>query len=212
MQAQDSDYELKGAGDLPQLLQMLTVVVTTLDAVGADGYRNCYVYISGSKDGAPMTELAVEDGRMWVSGEGQSPRTPRYRRAANSGEDRALLMAQLYYAMWYWRIDAENMADHLGCGTYLLDRWMANAREADAEPIALPSIVAQRMRHIAIIEHQRLAAAVPDSFVADWIREARPALCNRSIIDLLFNDGEAGFRRVQLWLLNRLISHCETVH
>lgn len=195
---------------LPQLLNLLIDAVTNLDDAGADAWQDMYLYVSGVRGGVAVTEVAIEQGRMWIAAAGQPFALPRYVRADGEANRRALLFAELCYAMWHWRVGRDEVADYLGCGSYLLDRWIG----ADGATTApdLPAAIAQRARRLVVIEQQRLIAGVPDGSVGDWLRAPRADLGRRSIIDLVWNDGEVGFRRVGLWLLDSVAARSATVH
>lgn len=56
-----------------------------------------------------------------------------------------------------------------------------------------------------------MLSGVADATVADWIRVPRIALGGRSILSVL-NDGEMGFRRVAVLLLDAVAATSATVH
>lgn len=195
---------------LPQLLDLLIDAVTNLDEAGADAWQDMYLYVSGVRGGEAVTEIAIEQGRMWIAAAGQPFALPNYVRADGEANRRALLIAELCYAMWHWRVGSEEVADYLGCGPYLLDRWIGEAAATEAP--ALPAAIAQRARRLVVLEQQRLIAGVPDGMVGDWLRVRRAVFGKRSIIDLVWNDGEVGYRRVELWLLNSVAAPSATIH
>ncbi|MBS0504241.1 MAG: hypothetical protein JSS55_10655 [Proteobacteria bacterium] len=198
------------AQGLPQLMDMLTNVVVTLDAVGADSYSDVFLYVAGCRDGRPMGELSLERGDMWISTHADHRPTPGYVRANDVADRRALLLADLVYLMWHWRWDSAEAARVLGVGEQILDHWIGQAVEDGGDGI--PPIVAQRARRLVVVEQLRLIAGVEDAATAAWVRDARAAFGGRSIRDLLVDDGEVGFRRVLLLLLNQVAATSHTVH
>ncbi|NJR79166.1 hypothetical protein [Sphingomonas corticis] len=198
------------AQGLPQLMDMLTNVVVTLDAVGADSYSDVFVYVAGCRDGRPMGELSLERGDMWISTHADHRPTPGYVRANEVSDRRALLLADLVYLMWHWRWDSAEAARVLGVGAQTLDLWIGKAAQDDGETI--PAVVAQRARRLVVVEHLRLIVGVEDAQAAAWVGDDRAAFGGRSIRDLLVDDGEVGFRRVLLLLLNQVAATSHTVH
>ena len=189
--------------DLGNLLDMLTAAVTTLDAGGADGFANVYLYVAGRRGGAPFAELGLEGGRMWLATPGAPGPLPRFVESGPNGTSRrALLIAAMCLVVASWRLDLDDLADYLGCGRVLLNGWIAQARDEHAEACEMPEAVAARVRRLAAVDAERLNAGVDDDLVADWIRSPRAAFSGRSALDLMLEDGETGFRRIQLWMLN----------
>jgi len=191
-----------GGQDLPQLLDLLTNAVTTLDAAGVESYGDLYLYVTGCRGGQSIGNLAIENGRLSLEMLARSVKLPRYLHDEHEDNRRALLLAELCYIMWHWRWGAAEVSDYLGCTTAQLDGWIRRSQN-DSMP-ALPEMVVHRMRRLAIIEHHRHTNGVSDAYVAHWVREPRSGFGGRSINDLLCSDGEAGFRRIAIWLLNTL--------
>ena len=196
--------------DLPQLLDLLTNAVTTLDAAGVDSYGDVYLHVTARRDGHSFGKLSIEGGRLSLETNEPGIRVPPYVQSDHDGNRRALLLADLCYIMWHWRWDGNDVADYLGCGPTLLDRWIQQSQGPDV-PV-LPEAVAQRVRRVAVLEHHRMILGVPDVEAPDWIRLPRLAFGNRSILDLLCCDGEVGFRRIEIWLLNGVAAVAATVH
>jgi len=199
------------AQDLPQLMDLLTNVVTTLDAVGADGYSDVLVYVAGCRNGRMMGELSLERGDMWVSTRTSDTPRPGYVRADNSSDRRALLTAELVYLMWHWRWETPAVAAALGIGAQVLDGWIKQAAAGNGDG-GIPPVIAQRVRRLLVVEQIRLIAGIEDAAVHGWLRDARAAFGGRSILDLLGTDGEPGFRRVLLLMLNSVAATSDTIH
>jgi hypothetical protein len=207
----DAETNAARKRDLPGLLDILTSAVTTLDAYGVDGYSDLYLYVSGHRGDEVVTELAVEKNRFWMSEAGLGGTVPRYIRADEEGNRRSLLVAELCYAMFHWHLGSDDIAGYLGCGTYLLDRWIADARSGNGSAV-LSVAIANDIRRLVIVESERIILGIPDGMAADWVRQPRSAFGGRSIADLLLNDGEIGFRRIQMFLLNGIAAAYPTVH
>lgn len=189
--------------DLGHLLDVLTSAVTTLDAGGVDGFGEIYLYVAGRRDGAPHAELALEGERMWLATPGSPGPMPRFVEPdPHDASRRALLIAAMCLVVASWRLDLDDLADYLGCGRVLLHRLIAQARDEHAEPCRMPDAVAARLRRLAAVDAERLNAGIGDDVVARWVRDPRTAFSGRSALDLMLEDGETGFRRVQLWMLN----------
>lgn len=197
-------------GDLGGLRDLLASVVTTLDGIGADGYRHAYVYVSGYRGGRPLGELSLEGNDIWVSTGHAVATHPSYMHADHSANRRALLLSGLCYAMWHWRMSLDDVAGHLGCGAHALESWLAHS--SDETPPELPPVVCQRVRRLVVVEELRLLAGVPDAVAPGWAREARQELGGRSVLSVLRDDGEIGFRRIVAWLLDSVAAVSATVH
>ena len=195
--------------DLPRLLDLLTSAVTTLDAAGADSYADLHLRVGARRRGRPFGVLVIEGHRLALNTAEPSVGNAGYLQSDHDGNRRALLLAELCYIIWHWRWDGGELAAYLGCGGAQLDGWIWQSQGRHV-PV-LPEAVAHRARRLAIVEHHRLAFGVPDAEVAEWIRTPRQGLGDRSMFDLLCNDGEAGFRRIEIWLLNGLAPSA-TVH
>ena len=195
--------------DLPQLLDYLTNAVTTLDAAGVESYSDLYLYVTGCRGPRCSGNLTIENGRLSLEIMEGRVTLPRYLYDAHEDNRRALLLAELCYIMWHWRWGATEVSDYLGCTTAQFDGWIR--RSQDNSMPALPDSVIYRMRRLAIIEHHRHTNGISDAYVAHWVREPRSGFGGRSINDLLCNDGEAGFRRIEIWLLNT-VSPSPTIH
>lgn len=206
----NDNMAMGGDNGLPGLMDLLTNVVVTLDAVGADSYSDVFLYVAGCRDGRRMGELSLERGEMWISTHADHRPVPPYRRGDDVADRRALLLADLVYLMWHWRWDSKDAARSLGVAAPLLDQWIAKAAEDGGG--AIPPIIAQRARRLIVVEQLRLIIGVEDALAAPWVAEARDAFDGRSIGDLLINDGEVGFRRVLVFLLDRVAAASHTVH
>lgn len=198
--------------DLPQLLDRLTTAVTALDAVGADAYRDVFLYVSAYRGDRALAELAIEGENLWMSSEGKRLTLLSDTRDDDEANRRALLLVETCFLTWFWRLELDDLASYLGCGPVLLQRWMAQARDAAEDVPNLPLSVMHRIRRLVVVEHERTMLGIPDDGVVTWLREARTAFGGRSVLSLLLDDGEQGFRRVQLWLLNLVAASSRTVH
>jgi hypothetical protein len=199
-----------GPDGLPGWMDLLTNVVVTLDAVGADSYSDVFLYVAGCRDGHRVGELSLERGEMWLSTHADHRPVPPYSRANDVADRRALLLAELVYLMWHWRWDSADAAKALGVAAPMLDQWIAKAAQDGGGEI--PPIIAQRARRLVVVEQLRLITGVVDALASSWVSEARDALDGRSIHDLLVNDGEVGFRRVLVLLLDQVAASSHTVH
>ncbi|WP_375382714.1 hypothetical protein [uncultured Sphingomonas sp.] len=203
------DETLPDARDLPKLLDVLTDVVMTLDAAGADGYSDVYVHVSGSRDGRHMGDVSFEHGEIWMSTGGSKADVSTYRRADDTTGGRTLLVAQMMHMVWHWRWTTEDMASALGVGARFLDRWMDGDGSSEG---AMPAVVTQRARRLLVVEQLRLIAGIGDAAVAAWSGADRRALGGRSIREVLSTDGEVGFRRVLMLMMNAVAAGSHTVH
>jgi hypothetical protein len=197
------------SGSLTRLRDILATVVTTLDEIGADGFRDAYVYVTGCQGGRLLGELSLQRGDIWVSTGTATTAHPDYIHADESGNRRALLLSSVCYAMWHWHLTIDDVAAYLGCGSHTLERWFAQSVEATA---AFPPSIGQRLRRLIVVEELRLLSGVADAVVADWIRVQRIALGGRSILSVLTDDGEVGFRKIAVLMLDAVAASSATIH
>ena len=202
----------EGSQDLPQLLDRLTTAVTALDAVGADAYRDVFLYVSAYRGSRALAELAIEGENLWLSSEDKRLSLRTDILDDDEANRRAMLLVETCFLAWFWQLEICDLAGYLGCGPVLLERWITQARDAGEPVPSLPSSVMHRIRRLVVVEHERTMLGVPDDEVVTWLREARPAFGGRSILRLLIEDGEQGFRCVQLWLLNLVAAPICSVH
>lgn len=203
------------AKNLAHLRTTLEKVISTLGAVGADGYQDLYVFVSGVSGGRPLGDLSVERDRFWITTGRIADAAPEDGRLAlpeflDDTNGRAILIAGLLYVMWTWDWDPKQVARYLGCGPRLLESWIERTRRDEVPE--LPEAVMARIRRLAIVEHMRVLAGVPDEGAAAWLREPRDALAGRAALAVLALDGDPGFRRVLTWLLDHVAATSVTVH
>ena len=203
------------ARDLAHLKTTLEKVVSTLGAVGADGYQDLHVFVSGVSSGRPLGDLSVESDRFWITTATAADAAPEEGRIAlpdflDEVNGRAMLVAALLYVMWTWDWDPRQVARYLGCGRRLLESWIERTRRDDVPE--LPEVVIGRIRRLAILEHMRVLAGVSDEGAAAWLRERKEALAGRAPLAVLALDGDPGFRRVLTFLLDHVAATSVTVH
>lgn len=117
------------SGSLTRLRDLLASVVTTLDEIGADGFRDAYVYVTGYQGGRLLGELSLQRGDIWVSTGAANTVHPDYVHADHSGNRQALLLSGVCYAMWHWRLSIDEVAAYLGCGSHTLELWFTHTRD-----------------------------------------------------------------------------------
>ena len=207
-----TDVNIRSLADLRTTLEK---VLSTLSGVGADGYQDLYIFVSGVSGGRALGELSVERDRFWITAARVADATPEDGRLAlpdflDDVNGRAMLIAALLFVMWTWDWDPRQVARYLGCGPRLLEGWLERTRR-DVVP-ELPQAVTARIRRLAILEHMRVLAGVGDDAAAAWLREPRDVLGGRAPLAVLALDGDPGFRRVLIWLLDYVAATSATVH
>jgi len=200
---------------LMDLRATLSSAVNALEAVGADGFADVYLYVAATRGERAFTEVAIEDGRLWMQAPDATTASvlPRFVTADEDGLNRrALLIGAMCFAVSTWRIDLNDLADYLGCGHVLLQHWLAHARDDQAQAYDMPRAIAARLRRFVAIDAERINLGVADRAVADWVRHSRPALGGRSVLDALMDDGDAGCRQVLLWMYGQDRAEPRVIH
>lgn len=198
------------AADLLQLKRTFEEVVAALGSTGASGFRDLYVTVSGVHRGEILGSLAFVRGRLWVQGSKQVIDCPALAPVTDETAERALLLASFCHVMQYWDLDASAVGRFLDAPIDLIEK-LVSLEAVDDVP-QLDVQVAARMRRLVVVENLRALSGVGDDVTADWLREPQRDLDGRTVLSILGTDGECGFIRVLIWLLNRTAVCCATVH
>lgn len=188
-------------GDLPDLLDALTVAVTTLDAVGAHGFRDLYLYVVGTSEGEGSRDLRLEDGQLIVG-----PYRSRGGRLTGAVSDqntarRSALLVGLCHIMTSWKWSEEMTATYLGCSEAMLERWIEPANVV--APCFIPRTVEERMQRLLMVDQARCLLDICDSAMPGWLTARRVGFGRQSVMDMLLKGDDCGFRRVMMWTLNK---------
>lgn len=188
-------------GDLPALLDILTVAVTTLDAVGVENYRELYLYVMGTTGNDVVRDLRVENGQLIVGPPASGDTYHAFCDNNFEGDRRVLLIAELGNIMSIWRWSAETMASYLRCSEAMLFTWVS--RSVGPEVPILPHKLVERIKRLSIIDQIRFLVGVSDQDMPRWLSRKRPGFNQRSIEELIQADNQ-GFEFIQLvlWSLN----------
>jgi len=187
-------------GDLPQLLDMLTVAVTTLDAVGVEGYRELYLYIMGTAGDDVVRDLRVEDGQLIVGPPTSNAAYPAFMDHDFEGNRRALLLADLCYIMRIWKWSLATMADYLHCSEAMLSTWIGRSSSVDVPTV--PKAVIDRIKRLLIIDQARFLSGIADCEMPCWLTATRKVFGQRSIEEILFSEDGADYAQLVMWGLN----------
>lgn len=198
------------AADLPQLTRTFDEVVAALRSTGASEYRDLRVTVSGIHRGEVLGNLALVHDELWLQESAQVVDWPALATANDETAERALLLASFCHIMYRWDLDAPAASRFLGAPTDLIER-LASFEAVDEVP-DLDVQVTARMRRLVVIENLLALAGVGDGATANWLRDPRRDLGGRTVLSMLFADGERGFVRVLIWLLDRTAVCFATVH
>jgi hypothetical protein len=190
-----------GLGDLPELLDTLTVAVTTLDAFGVDSYRQLYLYVVGTTAENVVRDLRVEDGCLTVGPPTDRFTFPTFLDNEFEANRRALLLADLCYIMRIWQWSTATMAEYLRCPEALLMNWIGRSASWDVPTV--PPVVVERIKRLLMIEQARYLLGVSDQQIPAWLMASRPAFAQRTIEELLLGGDLCEFNQVVFWALNR---------
>ncbi|UXC90280.1 hypothetical protein EGM87_14685 [Sphingobium sp. RSMS] len=188
-------------GDLPALLDTLTVAVTTLDAVGVENYRELYLYVMGTTGEEVVRDLRVEDGHLIVGPPADGSTHFVFRDRDFESDRRALLLAELGNIMRIWKWPPKTMASYLRCSEAMLSTWIG--RSIYTEVPVLPQAVIVRIKRLSIIDRSRFLSGVSDQDMPRWLSSKRASFGRRSIEQLIqIEDESASFIQLVLWSLN----------
>lgn len=192
---------VRNEGDLPALLDALTVAVTTLDAVGVESYRELYLYVMGTTRDDIMRDLRVENGQLIVGPPATIDTYQAFRDEEFEGNQRVLLLAELGGIMRTWKWSPKTTASYLRCSEAMLFTWVA--RSSGAEVPILPHKLVERIKRLFIIDQIRFLAGVADHDMPRWLSRKRWGFNRRSIEEVIQNDNHSSdFIQLVLWSLN----------
>jgi hypothetical protein len=188
-------------GDLPNLLDTLTVAVTTLDAVGVENYRELYLYVVGTTGDEVVRDLRVEGGHLIVGPPTAGSTHQLFQDGDFESSRRELLLAELCNIMRIWKWWPKTMASYLRCSEAMLSTWVARSGFTEA-PI-LPRAVIERIERLSIIDRTRHLSGVSDQEMPGWLASKRVGFGRRSIDQLIqIEDDGASFIQLVMWTLN----------
>lgn len=187
-------------GDLPALLDTLTVAVTTLDAMGIDGYRDLYLYVVGTAGGEVARDLRVEDEQLTVGPPQSHHAIPLIFDPDLTAVRRALLLSDLRCIMKTWAWSAERMAAYLRCTPAMLSGWIG--RPAGIEIPRLPQPIVERIRRLSVVEQVLALQAAPETERPAWLTKTRPCFAGRTAEAVLLEGNEREYAQLLMWALN----------
>lgn len=189
-------YAPDPGNDLPALLDLLTVAVTTLDAVGVERYKDLRLHVIGVTGRHASRELTVAGGRLILDAQQDEPvGSPSL--ANLDRRRRARLVAELEYIMPVWNWSVGTMSAYLGWAEETLQDWMDLNPSSDTPPLS--SGVADKVTRLLAIDQLRCFAGVPDEKVSAWLSRPRPELEGSSIAAILLTANGPAFTRLLLW-------------
>jgi len=195
-----SNRTLTGCGDLPDLLDSLTIVVTTLEAIGAERYFGLYLHVVGCTDNAIERRLCIEGESLTIGPPGSNIVMPDYFEGEFEANRRALLLADLCYILKTWRWSAGTTAGYLGCSEGFLCTCIGRSTNIDV-PI-LPNYMVLSIKRLIMIDEARCLAGISDRALPAWLNATRPFMDNRTIQEVLLNGDPREFNQLLLWTLN----------
>jgi len=198
------------SGDLPELLDALTVAVTTLDAVGVDRFRDLYLYVVGMSGDRVVRDLRMEDGKLIVGPPQSQHLYPTYFAGEFEANRRALMLADLCYLMHMWNWSPSVVAGYLRCTESLLLLWIRSS--TGVSPPRIPVTVTTRIKRLSVVDQIRTIGGIMDRETPGWLAKRRTAFGARSIEQILLSDDATGYAQVVMWGLNYSRSSAESVH
>ena len=187
-------------GDLPALLDILTVAVTTLDAFGLDGYSELYLYVVGTAAGEIARDLRIEDGHLNVGPPTSALTFPPFIDHDFEANRRALLLADLCYILKTWKWSAAGMARYLRCSQAMLATWIGRSSGIDVP--AVPRPVVERIKRLSMIDQTMFLLGIPDRDRPAWLSRKRSCFSQRSVQSMLLGGDPCEFAQVLMWALN----------
>ncbi|MBJ7438031.1 MAG: hypothetical protein JHD35_03260 [Sphingopyxis sp.] len=187
-------------GDLPTLLDTLTIAVTTLDAVGVESFNELYLYVVGTTADQVVRDLRVEDGQLIVGPPGHALAYESFIDRDFEATRRALMLAELCSIMRIWRWSPATMAAYLRCSAGILSAWVGRSAWVDVP--ALPRSVVERFKRLSLLDRTRSICGVADQDMPNWLSSKRPSFGRRSIEQVLQSEDIADFIQLVMWSLN----------
>lgn len=186
--------------DLPALLDLLTVAVTTLDSVGVEQYRDLRLHVVGLTGARQSRALTVDGDRLVLESPSDEIVPPISLRHIDTNR-RMRLVAELHDVMSIWGWSCSKTAGYLGWQEATLSAWLDLSSTAETPP--LPQGIVDKVTRLLMVDQARYFAGIPDEWASSWLRRPRPALEGRSAEDVVLSGDRFDFVRLMMWALER---------
>lgn len=193
---------LEPGNDLPALLDLLTVAVTTLDAVGAEHYRDLRLHVVGLTPDSVSRELHVENGQMVLSAPGSDERGTASLRELDRRR-RTRMIADLKDVLLIWTWPNAKAASFLGWEEETLAAWLEFDPSSETPP--LPPGIAGKVMQLLMLDQARRFSMVPDEHAESWLTKEHVDFSNRSAEAILLAGDRLDFSQVMTWVFQRQV-------
>lgn len=176
-----SRCHLIGQGDLPALLDQLTVVVTTLESFGVQNFTHLSVHVQGALPRCSNIHLVLANGEMIVTS--QRPLLPD---TSEMQTDWLTLVAHANQIMSSWGWSFAEAAQLFGCDLSRAEL-LLKPRDYPAKPAQTQSI-ATKVRCLIIVEMMRTIVACDFDDAFAWVNAPRDELEGKSLQQYLLEN------------------------
>lgn len=181
-------------GDLPALLEVFTLAVTTLDAIGAQEFSDLSLRVKGVAGRGRSHDLVLDSGQMLVCSSGVPCGVE-----GTVGIQQLMLAAQVRELLAAWKWSAAKAARYFRCTRPALSELLGSKLGSEMTP-QMRSFE-RRAQALLLIDLLRTCLQGSAQEAACWVSEKRRQLGGKSI-EMLAGEQEPLFlERILAWSL-----------
>lgn len=182
-------------GDLPNLLEVFTLAVTTLDAVGAQEFSDLSLHVKGVARPGQSHDLMLSSGQMLIC-----PTGAHGERREMPSMKHLMLAAQLRELLATWRWSTAKAARYFRCSQSALGRALTPL--TGDEPMTGIARFESRARTLLFIELLRVICGIPSEEAQKWLNQNRTQLGGKSIELVAIRQEPFYLERILTWSLS----------
>lgn len=172
---------LIGQGDLPALLDQLTVIVTTLESFGVQNFTHLSVHVQGALPRCSDVHLVLANGQMIVTSQ-----RPLLLNSTEMQADWLTLVAHVNQIMSAWGWSFAEASQLFGCDLASAERLL----QPGGCPVELAETqsVETKVRCLIIVEMMRTIVACDFEDASSWVNAPRAELEGKSLQQYLLEN------------------------
>lgn len=176
-----SRSNLIGEGDLPALLDQLTVIVTTLESFGVQNFTHLSVHVQGALPRCSDVHVVLANGQMIVTSQ-----RPLLLNSTEMQADWLTLVAHVNQIMYAWGWSFAEAAQLFGCDLPSAERLL----QPGGCPVELAEAqsVETKVRCLIIVEMMRTIVACDFEDASSWVNAPRAELEGKSLQQYLLEN------------------------
>ncbi|RZK02409.1 MAG: hypothetical protein EOO76_07095 [Novosphingobium sp.] len=182
-------------GDLPTLLEVFTLAVTTLDAVGAQEFSDLSLHVKGVARPGQSHDLMLSAGQMLICPAGQ-----HVGRRAIPSMKHLMLSAQIRELLATWKWPIAKAARYFRCTQSALDQ--ALTPWTGGEPSTGVARFEAQARSLLFVELLRMIRDVLPEDTPKWLAQERTHLGGKSIETIILQQEPFFVERILTWSLS----------